>query len=269
MNEAAVSVSGESPLWRRIVDFPLVAMVISVAVFVAANALERLLATVLPTMSPNALAAAKAAIVIILALAGYKLVIARLGDRPRDDLKFAAAPWGLAAGLLIGFLLFCAVAAGAASLGVYKVVGPGDTRELVKDIVGLGIASAFMEELLFRGILFRWIELAIAVEAGVMLGAAYMWARSLWLPIGLHAAWNFTQGFIFGVPVSGEEVHGLVRAKLSGPPLLSGGAFGLESSIIAVALCIAVGAAMIFLAVRGGRLVQPWWVGPRASSRRS
>ena len=92
-----------------------------------------------------------------------------------------------------------------------------------------------MEELLFRGILFRWLEefggswlallltsalfgaahlgnpnatafsaFCIAVEAGVLLGAAYMLTRSLWLPMGLHAAWNFTQGEIFDVPVSGS-----------------------------------------------------------------
>ena len=43
----------------------------------------------------------------------------------------------------------------------------------------------------------------IAVEAGLLLGGAYMLTRSLWVAIGLHAAWNFTQGAVFGVPVSG------------------------------------------------------------------
>jgi hypothetical protein len=300
VNEVAISVRDESPLWRRIVDFPLVAMVIAIIVFVIANAADRQLAKVLPQMVPDALRVAKAVIVIALALAGYKMVIVRLGDRPRDDLEFAAAPRGLGFGLIIGFLLFCSVAGVAALLGIYKVVGQGGTQELVKDIMGMGIASAFMEELLFRGILFRWIEefagswtalaltsllfglghlfnpgatwassLAIAVEAGVMLGAAYMWARSLWLPIGLHAAWNFTQGFIFDVPVSGQPVHGIVQAKLSGPLLLSGGSFGLESSIIAVVLCIPVGVAMTVLAVRRGRLVEPWWVRRRTYAERS
>ena len=103
-----------------------------------------------------------------------------------------------------------------------------------------------MEELLFRGILFRWLEefggswvalaltsalfgagasvnpnatalaaFAIAVEAGVLLGGAYMLTRNLWMPMGLHAAWNFTQGEIFDVPVSGSDQHGLVEAQLS------------------------------------------------------
>jgi hypothetical protein len=97
------------------------------------------------------------------------------------------------------------------------------------------------------------------VEAGMLLGGAYMLARNLWLPMGLHAAWNFTQGFIFDVPVSGHDMHGLVQAKLSGPVLLSGGAFGLEASMIGVVLSIPLGAAMIALAARRGHFVQPMW----------
>ena len=74
-----------------------------------------------------------------------------------------------------------------------------------------------------------WIAvLCIAVEAGVLLAAAYITTRRLWLPIGLHFAWNFTQGGIFGVPVSGFRVRGLLKSTLTGPELLSGGAFGAE-----------------------------------------
>ena len=53
----------------------------------------------------------------------------------------------------------------------------------------------------------------------MLLGGAYMLTRNLWMPMGLHAAWNFTQGEIFDVPVSGLDSHGLVEAQLSGPPL--------------------------------------------------
>jgi len=151
-----------------------------------------------------------------------------------------------------------------------------------------------MEELLFRGILFRWIEafagswaalvvtsalfglahifnanatwtssLAIMVEAGALLGGAYMLARNLWVPMGLHAAWNFTQGFIFDVPVSGNDMHGLVQAKLSGPVLLSGGPFGLEASMIGVVLSIPLGAFLILLAARRGHIVPPMWIRDR------
>ena len=100
---------------------------------------------------------------------------------------------------------------------------------------------------------------AIAVEAGVLLGGAYMLTRSLWLAMGLHAGWNFTQGEIFDVPVSGIDEHGLVQAKLSGPELLSGGQFGLEASVIALAIATAMGVWLVMLAIRRGHLVQPSW----------
>ena len=101
---------------------------------------------------------------------------------------------------------------------------------------------------------------AIAVEAGILLGGAYMLTRRLWVPLGLHAAWNFTQGFIWDVPVSGIDQQGLVEAKLSGPEWLSGGAFGLEASVIAMVLATAMGVWLVVRAVRAGHLVRPWWV---------
>jgi len=295
MAEVRPFTTDERPLIRRIVDFPLVAMIIAIALFIAASAAATLLGKLLPTMAANAAAAVKGAIAIALMLAVYKLVIVRLGERPRDDLPIAAAPRGLALGVLTGFLLFCGLVGIAALFDVYNIVGPGDTRELVKDLIGMTVLAAFMEELLFRGILFRWIEafagswaalvvtsalfglahifnanatwtssLAIMVEAGALLGGAYMLARNLWVPMGLHAAWNFTQGFLFDVPVSGNDMHGLVQAKLSGPVLLSGGPFGLEASMIGVVLSIPLGAFLILLAARRGHIVQPMWIRDKA-----
>src|SRR5947207_1736877 len=291
MAKSEIIAADERPQWRRIVGFPLVAMLLAVVLFILANAAASLLGKLLPPMAPNAAAAIKGVMAIALVLGVYKLVIVRLGQRPRDDLPIEAAPRGLATGLVMGFLLFCALVGIAALFDVYNIVGRGDTRELIKDLIGMTVLAAFMEELLFRGILFRWIEefggswaalvvtsalfglahvfnanatwtssLAIMVEAGMLLGGAYMLARNLWVPMGLHAAWNFTQGFIFDVPVSGNAMHGLVQAKLSGPVLLSGGAFGLEASMIGVVLSIPLGLVLIALAARRGHLVQPMWV---------
>ena len=86
-----------------------------------------------------------------------------------------------------------------------------------------------------------------------------MYARSLWLPIGLHFAWNFTEGFVFDVPVSGHPVEGLVEARISGAELLTGGAFGLEASVIALIVCTAAGVWLVVRAVRAGRSVPPRW----------
>lgn len=295
VREDAVAVR---PLWRRIVDFPLIALLIAIVVFAAATALASALGKSLEGMGQPGRTVARALIAIALVLAAYKFILARLGERPRDDLRGENALKNLGLGLLAGFGLMAAAVGVAAIMGVYSIVGPGDTSRLVLELVTVAILPGFMEEMAFRGILFRWIEefggtwaalaitsalfgiahifnpnatwfssFAIAVEAGVLLGGAYMLTRSLWLPMGLHAAWNFTQGEIFDVPVSGIDEHGLVQAKLSGPPLLSGGTFGLEASLIALVIATAAGVWLVYLTVRKGWIVQPWWVRPRVKVR--
>jgi membrane protease YdiL (CAAX protease family) len=150
-----------------------------------------------------------------------------------------------------------------------------------------------LEEIVFRGFLFRlfskiigtwgallltaalfgaahagnrgatvWSSLAIAVEAGILLGAAYASTQRLWLPIGLHAGWNFCEGSIFGMAVSGHTMRpGLILGTLSGHPSLTGGAFGPESSIVAVLLCFAVAVFFLWWMVKMKRVEPAAWSG--------
>ena len=288
------------PTWRRITEFPLVAMVLGVALLAAALQLVRL---VFHFISKKEISGHSREILIGLAItvmvfAVYKLAIRHLGENPRDDLRSEHAARDLGLGLIGGTLIFSLVTGVAALAGVYQIVGPGDTRDIIYALVTMGIVPAVMEETAFRGIMFRHLEdfggtwfalaltsalfglghlgnpnatyfssFAIAVEAGIMLGGAYMLTRSLWLPIGLHAAWNFTQGEIYDVPVSGIDQHGLVQAKLSGPPILSGGTFGLEASVIALVIATAFGLWMVVRAARAGHLVRPWWVRRKLASQ--
>lgn len=287
----------ELPLWRRIVDYPLVAMLIAVLLFLAAMAVGWRIAAVLPAMDSGVRLAVQAAINIGLGLAIYKLAIVKLGERPRDDLPAFGAVKDLAIGVALGFVLISVVVGVAAIVDVYNVVGQGGTEQLLRLLIATAIVPGILEEIFFRGILFRWVEewagswvalivtaalfglahilnpnatwfssFAIAVEAGLLLGGAYMLTRNLWMPIGLHAAWNFAQGAIYDVPVSGLDDQGLVEARLSGPELLSGGAFGLEASLIALVIATAAGAWLIVAAIRRGRLVRPRWVRRRRLS---
>lgn len=66
--------------------------------------------------------------------------------------------------------------------------------------------------------------------AGVWLAAAYLKTRSLWFPLGVHWAWNWVQGSIFGLAVSGLNLssHSVLRAVDQGPPWLTGGSYGIE-----------------------------------------
>lgn len=290
MEQAGAGTDWQAKL-RRVVDFPLVAMVFGVLLFLFANALGMSLGQLVPAMAAEPQTAAKAAINLAIMFATYKLAIARLGEQRHDDLRAEGAFKYLGLGLLAGLVIFSAVVGVAAVADVYNIVGEGGTADLIMDLITVAILPGFMEEVLFRGILFRWIEefagswaallvtsalfglahiynpnatwfssFAIAVEAGLLLGGAYMLTRSLWMPIGLHASWNFTQGTLFDVPVSGLDGEGLVEAQLSGPTILSGGTFGLEASLIALLIATAAGAWMVWLAIKRGELMQPWWV---------
>jgi hypothetical protein len=89
-----------------------------------------------------------------------------------------------------------------------------------------------------------------------MLALAFVATRKLWLPIGLHIAWNFTQGGLFGLPVSGISTPGLLGSHLSGPAVFSGGAFGVEGSLITVLASLAVSWFFYRKARKDGR-IQP------------
>ena len=296
MDEATTIGAGENPLWRRIVDFPLVAMLIAIAASVITLIVAALLAQFfLPRISGFTSEMRFDLVGAPLLIVLYKLVIVRLGEHPRDDLRVTGAIRPLILGLGGGFVIFASVVGAAAAMGVYHLVGEGDVSGLLPALVGPTIFAAISEEMLFRGVIFRWVEefggswiglgvsslafgfahyfnpgssalacLLIAIEAGILLAGAYMLTRSLWAPMGIHAAWNFTQGEIFGIPVSGTSVHGLLRARLTGSPTMTGNGFGLEASPIAMVVATAAGVWLVVLAVRRGELVQPRWVRRRA-----
>jgi CAAX protease family protein len=71
--------------------------------------------------------------------------------------------------------------------------------------------------------------------AGVWLAIAYVRTRSLWFPLGVHWAWNWALGSLFGLPVSGLHLvsHPLLKATEAGPVWLTGGNYGLEGGVAA------------------------------------
>jgi membrane protease YdiL (CAAX protease family) len=87
--------------------------------------------------------------------------------------------------------------------------------------------------------------------AGLLLAAGYIFTGELALPVGLHLTWNWTQGFLLGLPVSGQSLSGasLLVTHLDGPVLWTGGAFGLEGGLLD-SLVSVVGFVLILLWVR-------------------
>jgi hypothetical protein len=88
--------------------------------------------------------------------------------------------------------------------------------------------------------------------AGIWFAVAYFRARDLWLPFGLHLAWNWFQGSVFGISVSGLDwltPAPFMKATDAGPAWLTGGAYGLEGGIACTVALILSTALIYFLPV--------------------
>ncbi|MGA7538676.1 MAG: CPBP family intramembrane glutamic endopeptidase [Steroidobacteraceae bacterium] len=193
----------------------------------------------------------------------------------------------LSGGVLLGALLLSLTIAVLAAVGVYRITGINGWQFMMATVPAF-ILAAVLEEIVMRGLVFRileqwlgsWSALALSailfgllhllnpgatlanatsvmLEAGILLAAAYMLTRSLWFCIGIHFAWNFTQGGIFSASVSGGATEGLLRGTLVGPESLTGGRFGPEASVVALALCATTGLLLLIAAKRKGNVVGP------------
>ncbi len=274
---------------RKFLQSPLVQIVLGFLLLVIVTKVAQTGTETWPghnTNLANLLSALIAVSIISLAYYGFIRLIER---RAVTELALSPAVKELAAGTALGAFLFSVTIGILWVLGFYQVSGINGWAVVVTGLVP-AIFSGVFEELLFRGIIFRvieqslgsWLALAIsallfgalhlanpnatlwgaitiAIEAGIMLAAAFVFTRRLWLPIGIHFAWNFTQGTIFGVAVSGNDMKGLLQSTLSGPALLSGGAFGAEASIFAVLVCLLAGGYLIWQSLRRGKFIPPFW----------
>ena len=264
----------------------LVALLFVVPAFVTEVAVGRLMRG----YGPQLAASAAALTAVVLGWAMYAAYVRVVEKRPLAEFGRAGAWREVGAGLVLGFALFATTIGILAMLGLYQVRGVRTDASLLIVPLAISVGAGVIEEVLFRGVVFRivesslgtWIALAISsslfglvhlgnpnatvissvaimLEAGLMLAGAYLLTRRLWLPIGIHIGWNFTQGGIFSVPVSGYALKGWVDGTLSGPEWLSGGVFGAEASIVAVIVCVSLAIWMLRQAARRGRFIAPRW----------
>lgn len=236
--------------------------------------------------SPLQHALANLCVRLLPTLAGY-LILARLIERRRvDELAPRDIPAFGTAGLVIGAVLFSLVVAVLWLAGSYHITGINPQVDWLPAVLVVGIGAGISEEIVVRGVLFRiveeglgtwwalaisallfgaahianpaatwWSSVAIAIEAGVLLSLLYAVTRSLWTCIGLHAAWNIMQGTVYGIPVSGTKANGWLVSHRTGPDWLSGGAFGAEASVVALAACLTLSAILLMVALRRGSIV--------------
>lgn len=289
--DAMIPVVNRKPgkLWV-VLQFPLVRFVIGcIAIFIWIFALQ--VGAKLGHVDPHSPSGAVIAVVLAVGvLVIYTGLVRFLEKRATVELAAKGAQRFAARGVLVGAALFCLTMLCIKLAGAWTYLGMAPLSNLAYPFVGAFFAG-LVEETIFRGLLFRmveeslgsWIALAvsaavfglvhafnpgasvvstaaIALEAGILLAAAYMYTRSLWFVMGLHFAWNFTEGGVFATSVSGGPAEGVIGVSfVNGRDLLTGGAFGPEASLPAVMVCTAAGVAFIISAVRARRIVKPFW----------
>ena len=188
--------------------------------------------------------------------------------RPISELALSRMFKDIWHGILLGVVFFGAVVGVMALEGSYAITGAQfNWFPQLSSFLFFFLVAVF-EEIIFRGVFFRmiddrwntavalilssaafgamhlfnpgatlWSAVAIAIEAGLVLGAAYKCSGTLWLPIGIHWAWNYVQGNILGFAVSGNPVQDKVfSAIITGPDWMTGGVFGAEASVPAVGI---------------------------------
>ncbi len=278
----------KTPVLLRVLQFPLTRLVLLGGVLFVLMGVKNGFSAKYAAQPLLNLAAVGA--MSALSLAVYMAFVRLIEQRAVTELSLPGMGRELGVGLLGGVSLYTLCVLVLMMLGVYRVDGFNPVSFMLP-VVAMALGSGVIEELVFRGALFRIVEewlgswvsvvvsslmfglvhlanpastltgaLFISVEAGLLLAAAYMVTRRLWLAMGFHMAWNFTQSGVFSGVVSGSDsAPGLIKATIQGPDLLTGGSFGLEASVIACVLCTTTGVLLLRMAIKRGHVVRPPW----------
>ena len=200
-----------------------------------------------------------------------------------ESLSFGGKARMMGVGWAVSVVNFSAIIVCLFLCGCYHIVNVEFDVASQLSWLSLFLLVGVVEEVIFRGILFRliadkwniavglttssllfglahlgnpgatlWAALAIALASGWLFGMAYAYHQTIWVPVGMHWAWNYLEGGVFGCAVSGTplDYRPLITPRISGTDLLSGGAFGPETSIICVAIGIGISIVYTMLYVK-------------------
>lgn len=111
-----------------------------------------------------------------------------------------------------------------------EIAGPVKATVLMS--VFFGVLHAFNPDA-------TWISVLITMFAGVLLSMAWLRTHGLWLPWGLHFAWNASMGILFGLPVSGIiDFSSVVQTRAIGSTWLTGGDYGPEAAFFTLPVLV-------------------------------
>lgn len=229
-------------------------------------------------------------IIALLAILSYTFLFRLYEKRKISELSSERIAKYLIGGFSLGFILQSLTILVIYLKGGLSVISINPIVFLLPPLT-MALTSAIFEEILIRGIIFRIIEeklgsylallisalifgvmhlgnpnstltvaIGLAIQAGLLLGVAYIYSRSLWFPIAIHFAWNFTQSGIFGAIVSGIPLDkSLFTTKIQGAEWFTGGQFGPEGSVQANIFCSIATILLLILSHKHNRIIKPYW----------
>lgn len=278
--------------WLKTISWMLVLAVLCIFAFnVAADAALRLSAMASGDVFTSRAEAPTGArlLAVILGSVGmlaiYALSVGFVERRQVPELGLRRMLPDLAVGTIIGGLLIAAIIGVLWAAGWVTVVATPITE--IAESLKQSVQSGVIEEVLIRIIVFRLLWRAVGVFpaliatallfsglhlsnpeatvfsalcllAGEGVGAGlYLLTGRVWMSIGMHAGWNFAQGWLFGGAVSGLDVFAggplLTRPVEGVAATLSGGGFGPESSMAALVVSLLASLSLLGLAWKRGR----------------
>ncbi|VXB96579.1 conserved membrane hypothetical protein [Flavobacterium sp. 9AF] len=201
------------------------------------------------------------------------------------ELNLRKFPKEFTTGLSLGFGCLSLVIGILYFLNYYEVIAFSNATFFLAPLSSLVIA-ALIEEVLFRLVFYRIFEnwlgtywalfiLAFAFEIphwandnvtilsvvlGLLFGFAhgimYTYTKRLWLPFAFHLGWNVAQPF-YGSNLSGiTDVGYVIKAKFSGPELVTGSIYGIEDSLISILLLLAISALFLYLSIKENKIIR-------------
>lgn len=279
--------------FQKILYFFLTKIIICIAVIIGLVVLTEGLGTLLldkTQLNENAKRMIIAVLDSAIALSAYIFLFRAYEKRRIKELSTPTLVENAIIGCVIGFALQSLFVLIIFLAGTYSVVHVNPISTLIIPFA-FSLAAGFVAEILLYGILFRLIEeqsgtvialiffillfavlhinskratfisvCATAVEAGFMLPAAYIFSRSLWLPIFLHFSWDFAEPGIFGgINPSTSITQGLFVNKITGISLITGGEAGPQNSLQALIVCLLTGPLFLVLAKQKNNFIKPIW----------
>ncbi len=272
------------PLTKIIIGFIVVVGIVGLGQFFVQKILE------LTSLDKDLKNLTSGIIVSILPIISYSVLFKFYEKRKITEFSKKGLTKNIIIGILLGAILQSLTILVIYLKGGYSVISINPILFVIPPLT-MAITSAIIEETLLRGIVFRILEeklgsyialiisaalfgllhlanpnsslivgIGLAIQAGLLLAAAYMYSKDLWFPIAIHFAWNFTQSAIFGANVSGSAISKtLITSKITGAEWFTGGQFGPEGSIQSTLFCLIATIILLILSNRKGNIIKPYW----------